>query len=102
MFINTFNDHISGNTRTCSCGKTHYDICNDWDWEEGELEDLEKDKDAIPQVYSIGAIEINGMSIVIGCNCSIAKTYENFIITHSRQIAKYLNQRALMLKKKQN
>jgi len=98
IFEEVFDSHVGGCVRTCVCGKIYYDTYNDWDWEFGELERLEKNPNTFPVEYSVGTISINNEEIVIGCDCGRAKKYEDFIIQHAKQIATYLNKRADFLK----
>jgi len=105
LFWETFDSGCGGCVRVCECGITHFDTFNVYDWEQGELEKyLEKAKED-PEKYrehdcSIGTIEIAGYQIVYGCSCDLAKKFEDFIISHAVQIAKYLNERAKLLKHK--
>ena len=98
IFEEVFDSHVGGCVRTCSCGKIYYDGCNDWDWDDGELEALEKNSKAIPLDHSVGTMSINEEEIVYGCDCGRAKKYEDFILSHAKQIATYLNRRAEALK----
>lgn len=99
-FIDAFDSHCAGCSRICTCGITHYDTSdNGWTWEEGELEHLEElhlksPEKYVPHDYAIGTMNILGNEIVIGCSCDIAKKYENFIVSHRKQIAGFLNKRA--------
>ena len=103
LFSNVFDSNCGGCLRTCECGITHFDTFHSYDWEEGELEELEKKAKADPKHYiehdcSIGTIEIGGVEIVYGCICGLAEKYENFIISHDEQLAEYLNKRAVLLR----
>ena len=105
LFSDSFDSRCAGCIRTCECGITYFDEYNVWDWEEGELEKLQqKAKDDpehyIGHNYSIGTIEIDGIEIVYGCTCNLARKYEDFILEHAGQIAEYLNKRAVMLREK--
>ncbi len=41
-FERAFHAGTSGCTRACNCGRVFYDVENSYDWEDGELERLEK------------------------------------------------------------
>lgn len=103
LFIEVFDSRCGGCVRTCECGITHFDSFNIYDWEDGELEDLQKKAKETPKKYfehdcAIGTIGINGIEIVYGCTCDLAKKYETFLISHGALIAEYLNKRAKMLR----
>ena len=75
------------------------------DWEEGELEKLQKKSKKTPKWfietdYSISTMSISGKEFVIGCPCGSVDKYEDFINQHDRQIAEYLNKKAEELKEK--
>ena len=97
IFEEVFNSHCGGCVRTCTCGKTYYDTYNDYDWDDGELEALEKDPRAVALDYGVGTMSIAGEEIVFGCDCDHARRYENFIISHASQLAAYLTKRAAAL-----
>ena len=102
-FEQAFSDHVAGCRRTCACGRECFDVENDYDWEEGELEGLkkladERPRQAVALPYGCETMTINGREYVIGCPCNQARNYEDFIIAHARQLADYLNRRAKMLR----
>jgi len=103
LFDDIFASGCGGCERTCACGIHWFDIQDGWDWEEGELEDLKKKAAEDPEKYkesdgSVGTVEIDDQEIVYGCTCDYAWKYEQFIISHGRQIARYLNERAKALR----
>ena len=103
LFERAFEECVSGCVRHCACGRTLFDVHNHWDWQEGELENLgklsdEKPDEYIPLDYSVGTMAVGGNHFVLGCPCNGARPYENFIISHARQIATFLNSRAADLK----
>lgn len=104
LFEKIFDSHTGGCRRECVCGRTHFDISsNGWDWNKGELEELQdkakKDSDRyVTQDGSVGTMAINDVEIVYGCPCNNAKDYENFILRHADQIKEYLNERAKILR----
>ena len=99
-FYDAFTTHITGCSFTCNCGKEHYDNYNTgYDWEEGEYEGFQNNPNAQPHNCSVGSIIIAGKQIVWDCDCKEAQAYEDFIVEHAEQIAKFLNARANRLKK---
>lgn len=101
LFIEVFRDRVWGITRTCDCGRTHYDVENVHDYEDGELEQLEEKTKKEPDAYlpcngSVGTLTID--HTVINCPCGRAKSYEDFIVDNQAGIAHYLNRRAEMLR----
>ena len=97
LFVEALDSHVSGYVRVFESGKTYFDGYNNWDdWYSGELEGLKKDANDYPDRYiavdgSVGTISIDGKEIVIGCDCGRARVYEDFIIAHAEQLARYLN-----------
>lgn len=86
---------------TCACGRTHFDTStnNGWSWEEGEFEELVKKSKEEPDKYigedgTVTSMMINGLEVVEGCPCDVAKKYELFLIHNAEKVARYLNRRA--------
>ena len=92
-FKEVFSSHSSGCRRRCHCGKEYYDPDGVWDWEEGELEALEKNKRAIPLDYSPGDIFFNGSKYVDACECwhKRAIDFMSTLDEHAHEIAEYLS-----------
>ena len=95
-FEQAFASNSSGCVRVCECGRTNYDYYNTWDWEKNELENLIAKAESEPEKYighdySISTMIVNGKEIVMGCPCNSARPYEDFLISHACQIAKFLN-----------
>lgn len=106
MFEDTFTSGCSHCVIECACGRTYFDDYNTYDWEEGELEELEAKAKAHPDKYvavdySVGTFTLFGVEFVCGCPCTCGKPreYESFILKHARKIAAYLNKKAEGLKK---
>lgn len=85
---------------TCSCGITHFTTNADFDYEEGELEDLKVRAEKNPELYigyydgsSVYTTRIGGEILVVGCLCNRLRRYEDFIWHHRYIIAKYLTKR---------
>lgn len=98
-FEDAFSSRSGGCLRVCACGRTVFDVVNRWDWEDGELEELEKKhaenpEEYIPADYSVSTMTIGGDEWVMGCPCNKGRVYQNFINGHDEQIADYLRRRA--------
>lgn len=91
-FEEAFRANHSGCRGICECGQVYYNGDNSWDWEDGEYEALEK-SDAICSQYSIGYVELEGREYVDVCPCRNERVENilDFIDSHGRQIARYLN-----------
>lgn len=79
----------------CACGRVHFDPTGNYDWEKGELEELERKIKLKPDLYfahndSVEAMHIDGHAFVVGCPCNRARPYEVFIWDHKERIAEYL------------
>lgn len=81
-----------GSVRICECGKTFYNSDGGWDWEDGELERLEKN-DAIDLDHAVGDLFFNGTMYVDACDCWHAKAERlmGWIDDNAHRIAHYLN-----------
>ena len=76
----------------CACGLEYYNGSGNWDFEEGEIESLEN-SGAIAVDYSIGYISFEGKFYIDSCDCRNERMEHivQFIDSHARQIARYLN-----------
>jgi hypothetical protein len=94
IFEDTFRLRISGCRATCHCGKTFYNGSGGWDWEDGEIEALEK-AGATPVDHGVGYVQFENCDYVDACSCwhARAKMVIAFITTHDEQIADFLNKR---------
>ena len=88
-----FSMDTSGGTHECICGKVYYDYAGFWEWEEGELEELEKNPNVLAVNHAIGLLQFEGKIYVSDCECwhERVNALMGFIDSHSHQIAKYLN-----------
>lgn len=81
------------------CERTHYSS-GEGDFEEGELEELEKNREKNPDKYIDHGNHysdwgfLDGKQYVVDCKCNKARPYENFIWEHRRLIARYLKARS--------
>lgn len=101
LFAKIFNSGGGGCIRTCACNRIHFDGSEygGWDWEEGELEELQENSKKNPDRYiehgeTVWTLDLGGLEVVYGCHCEIAEKYERFIIEASEEIAEYLNRKA--------
>lgn len=92
-FVRAFHTMHGGCRETCECGKTYYNPTGGWDWEEGELDELDKDPNAISVDCSVTSIRFEGKEYVEFCDCwhERAERIMGFIDSHNIQIAEYLN-----------
>lgn len=93
-FTEAFSDHSGGCRRTCECGKEYWDTYNSgYSWEDGEIEGLEKNPDAVGLPHSVSTLSFEGREYVMDCTCfhDRASRIMNWIDTHAAQIANYLN-----------
>ena len=90
-FARAFRSGCGGCRRTCECGREFYDPHNNWSWEEGELEGLER-RNATVLDYSVGTVEFEGKEFVEDCDCwhERATKIIGFIDNQSHAIADYL------------
>ena len=106
LFEDIFRSNNGGCLRICVCGRINFDSSdNGWDWDQGELEELEKNQKNNPDKYiehdgSVGTMVVSGNEIVCGCICEHAKKSEDFILENAENIAEYLNKKAKRLKEK--
>lgn len=91
-FERAFSGHSAGCRRRCDCGRQYYDGVQGYDWEEGELEALEADSEAVRLEYAPGDLMFEGAQYVDACDCwhKRAEQIMRFIDGHAVQIAEYL------------
>lgn len=91
-FREAFSNGTAGCRRTCACGIEYYDAVNSYDWEEGEIEALEKNKKAKGLDHSCGDMGFEGREYVDACDCwhNRAEQLIKFLDRHSHKIAEYL------------
>lgn len=94
IFEDAFSTRCSGATRTCHCGKHYHDAANPVDWEEGELERLEK-TGSLGVGGSIGGLTFEGKEFASCCDCwhERAERIMDFLAFHDEEIASFLNER---------
>lgn len=92
-FKRAFSSNCSGCRRVCRCGREFYDFENHWDWEQGEIEKLDADKNATGLPNSVGTVRFQGREYVADCDCwhQEAEGLVAFVDFNASQIARYLN-----------
>jgi hypothetical protein len=91
-FKEAFHTGVGGCRRKCECGVQFYNTDGGWDWEEGELEELEADESARDIDCTVSTVYFLGMEYVYQCDCwhEDAEKIMNFIDDHAHCIAQYL------------
>jgi len=91
-FERAFDCHVGSCSATCACGRVFYNPDRSWDFEENELEDLEKDPNATGLDYAVSFVEFEGQTNVMACDCwhNRAKQIMGFLDSHANKIAEYL------------
>jgi hypothetical protein len=92
IFERAFREPSSGCVRICHCGRTYINLTNHWDWEPGEVEKL-KTEGAVEAEYALSMICFEAKEFVDACSCwhKRAARIINFIDSHGREVAAYLN-----------
>lgn len=90
-FVRAFSSGGGGCRHECHCGRQFYNPDGGWDWNEGEIEQLEKSK-ATALEWSVGTIVLEGVEYVADCDCwhQKAKGCMNWISHHSHAVAEFL------------
>lgn len=101
LFERAFSSGDNGCRRTCACGRVFYDIENHWDWEDGEMEALQANKDATAMPHACGGVILHGAEYAMDCTCwhPMAEQLIGIIRTNKRRIAKFINLEAEHLKR---
>jgi hypothetical protein len=110
LFEKVFGSRGGGLVRECACGRVHYvshpdDIPN---YEEGEFEELEIEREKDPNKYFDRDCTVSTMfipfvgEIVFDCPCRSADKAEEIMRRHGHKLAEYLNGYAESLRKKAN
>jgi hypothetical protein len=93
--------HSGGAVKECDCGKVYYNPSDDWTWDEGEIESLEK-SGATAVNYSVGDIEFGAGTFADACDCwhdEAMKLYYS-VICYDRELAELLARRQLIFLEK--
>lgn len=93
--FNTAFDGRAGSCRMdCACGKTYFDdYSTGYTWEEGELEKLRADPNAVAVDGSVSMMCFEGQTFVWQCSCWHSRRARicAFLDGHAHQIAEYLS-----------
>ena len=93
-FIRVFRDMGAGCVRTCDrCGLTAFNSEGMWDWDEGELEKLQKAAEEDPKSFrdvdhSVGGYVIWGIFISEVCECG--PLVEKMLLRDRERLSEYL------------
>lgn len=92
-FENAFRTSTGSCLFECKCGRRFFNSNGGWDWEDGELEELEEDNTATDLDWSVGSLYFDSAEYARDCDCwhDRAKNLMGLIDRHSRQLAEYLN-----------
>ena len=103
-FEMAFDSHRGRNTMQCKCGKKFYNSDGGWDFEDGELEALRKDPNAVDLDCSVSILEFEGSQYVMDCECwkKRAEKIMQFLDFHKHQIAQYFRLEKLRFQNEAN
>ncbi len=93
-FEQAFTSRTAGCRRECACGRQFYAPDTGYDcWDEGELEALEVDPDAVARQWAIGTVILGGVEYVIDCKCWHAPAMKciEWMDENAHQVAEYLS-----------
>ncbi len=99
LFMKTFCGSGIGTPQAeCSCGRINYAGSSEF-MEEGELDSLRERTRKNPNRFighenyeAISVRTLAGRNFVLGCPCNGLKTYEDFLLTHPSEIARYFEE----------
>ncbi len=88
IFEDAFRDQTAGSYRECDCGREFYNSNGGWDWEDGELEVLEKSNTSFDLDYSVGTLSFEGKEYCLDCGCWHKRALRifGFVMSHNSQI----------------
>ena len=92
-FERAFNSGSGGCRRECACGRQFYTTDTGYHWDEGELEALAADPDAVAREWSIGTVILGGVEYVTDCKCWHAPALKciEWMDENAYQVAEYLS-----------
>ena len=92
-FETAFHNMVAGSVRTCDCGKVFYNPTGGWDWEDGELEALDKSESATGVDWTVQTIWIQGKEYCNDCDCwhKPATQVFDWIIKNRHAVTELLN-----------
>ena len=78
-----FRSGIGHSRFECNCGNVFYNSNGSWDWEEGELEEL-NNSDATDLDYTVSTVILEGIEYCMDCICWHKKALLifDFLISH--------------------
>ena len=69
IYQEAWGSHSAGCSFMCDCGRIFYDPEGPWDWEPGELEELERNPNATALGYGAGHFYVRGKEVSHDCDC---------------------------------
>jgi len=91
-FVEAFKENAAGCQDTCECKRIFYNPSGEWDWMDGEVEQLERSK-ATNIDWAVQLFVLEGRRYVIDCDCWKPRVRQviQFLRGHDEQIAKFLS-----------
>lgn len=92
-FEDAFSDRTGSCRGQCECGREFWDSYNSgYDWEDGEVEALEKNPAVTGLDYAVGFVAFEGRRFVYDCSCwqARARRIIAFLGGHDHAIADFL------------
>jgi hypothetical protein len=92
-FERAFTSGGGGCRKTCECGKEFYNPDDSWDWDDGELDELYADPDAVSLPHTVGTLIVGGTEYVCDCDCWLPQAVKMmaWLDANAYQIAEYLS-----------
>lgn len=91
-FERGFSPRHAGCRGSCQCGRVFYNPNGGWDWECGELEELEANANATALDYSVEFVYLEGKEYAADCECWHARATRLIVWLqhHADEIAEFL------------
>lgn len=82
------------------CGRVHFDYYGNWDWEDGELEELielseKKPDEYVACDYTPTVVTIDSRDAVIGCPCNHLRKFEDWMWEHRDIMLTYYKEKVM-------
>lgn len=93
-FENAFRVGGAGACRECVCGKVFFDRDGDWDWEDGEQENLQNKENCFAMPYAIGGVLVDGLEYADACDCWHASALRicHWLEENAARVAEYFKE----------
>lgn len=91
-FCRAFTTHGGGCRNVCECGREFYNPDGFWDWEDGELDELDAGE-ATAVDFTVCTIAFEGKVYVEACDCwhTRASQIMRWLDEHRFEVADYIN-----------